>query len=278
VIPRVRAHAGAEMPVLGLGTWRMGEDPARRAAEVAALRLGFDLGATLVDTAEMYADGGAETVVAEAIAGRRDEIFVVSKVLPENASLSGTILAAERSLRRLATDRIDLYLLHWAGPYPLEETLEAFRRLERDGKILHCGVSNLDLAEVEQALGHAGGERLAANQVFYNLGRRGIERRLLPWCRERGIVVMAYSPLEQGRLEIRPALEQAARAHGVSPAVAALAWTVREPGLVAVVKASDPRHVRENARAASLRLSAAELAALDLAYPAPARDVPLETL
>jgi len=278
VIPRVRARTGAEMPVLGLGTWRMGEDTRRRAAEVAALKLGFDLGMTLVDTAEMYAEGGAERVVSEAIGGRRDEVFVVSKVLPENASLSGTIQAAERSLRRLATDRIDLYLLHWAGPHPLEGTLAAFRRLQRDGKILHYGVSNFGLPEVEQALGHPGGDLVGANQVLYNLERRGIERSLLPWSRRRGIVVMAYSPLEQGRLKTRPALEKVARAHDLTPACAALAWTIRESGIVALVKASDPRHVRDNVRAAAVRFSAADLDELERAYPAPEHDVPLETL
>jgi diketogulonate reductase-like aldo/keto reductase len=255
----------------------MGERPGRRAAEVAALRLGLDLGIGLIDTAEMYGDGGAEEVVGEAIRGRRDDVFVVTKVLPGNASRAGTLRAAERSLRRLRTDRIDLYLLHWAGPHPLAGTLEAFEELRAAGKIRHHGVSNFDLAEMEEAGSLPGGARIAANQVLYNLERRGIERRLLPWCRERGVVVMAYSPLDQGALARRPALRAVARRHGVSPERVAVAWTIRQAGLVTIPKAARPEHVRDCAAAIHLRLSAEDLAELDRAYPALDRDLPLET-
>lgn len=273
----IEARGGARLPVVGLGTWRMGEDPRRRAAEVAALRLGLDLGLSLIDTAEMYADGRAEEVVAEAIAGRRDGVFLVSKVLPQNASREGTLLAAERSLRRLRTDRIDLYLLHWAGEHPLEETLAAFEVLRGAGRILHYGVSNFDLHEMEAGESLPGGARVAVNQVLYNLERRGIERRLLPWCAARGVAVMAYSPLEQGRLSLRAALRAVAGRRGVPPEAIALAWTLRQPGVMAIPKAGDPEHVRWNAAAADLHLDPAELAEIEAAYPAPTRDLPLET-
>jgi diketogulonate reductase-like aldo/keto reductase len=262
----------------------MGVHRKARAAEVAALQLGFDLGLTLVDTAEMYADGGAEEVVGDAIGGRRDGIFLVTKVLPENASLAGTVEAAERSLGRLRTDRIDLYLLHWDGPHPLAATLEAFERLRQQGKILHYGLSNFDLPQMQQVEGTRYGERVSANQVFYNLVHRGIERRLIPWCVERGIAIMAYSPLEQGRLfdQARPgarrALEGVARRHGAKLVQVMLAWTMRSPGVVSVVKAADPAHVRENAAALELRLTGEDLRELDAAFPAPERDIPLETL
>jgi diketogulonate reductase-like aldo/keto reductase len=255
----------------------MGADPRRRRGEAAALRLGLDLGMTLVDTAEMYAEGGAEEVVADAIAGRREEVFLVTKVLPQNASREGTLRAAERSLRRLRTDRIDLYLLHWEGAHPLEETFAAFDRLRREGKILHHGVSNFDTADMERAEALPGGAAVASNQVLYNLTRRGIERRLLPWCVERGIVVMAYTPLESGRLARGEALWRVARRRGATPAQVALAWTLRLPGVAAIPKAATAAHVRENAAAADLRLDREDLADLDAAHPAPDRDVPLET-
>lgn len=276
MIPVIRSPTGAEMPILGQGTWRMGESASRREAEIAALRLGFDLGMTLVDTAEMYADGEAERVVGEALAGRREEVFVVSKVLPQNASLRGTSEAAERSLKRLCTDRLDLYLLHWPGSHPLAETLEAFEHLTAQGKILHYGVSNFDLDEMRRTERLRGGDKVAANQLLYNLERRGIERRLLPWCAERGIVVMAYSPFEEGRLRKKAALVEVARRHGVGPECVALAWTLRA-GVVALPKATRLEHVRENAAAAALRLTPEDLAALDLDYPAPEHEVPLET-
>jgi diketogulonate reductase-like aldo/keto reductase len=266
------------MPVLGQGTWEMGVRRTERAREVVALQLGFDLGMTLVDTAEMYASGGAEEVVGEAIRGRRDAVFVVSKVLPENASTSGTLRAAERSLRRLGTDHIDLYLLHWRGRHPVENTLEAFSKLVEAGKILHYGVSNFDLSDMVEAEGSRVGPGIAANQIFYNPMRRGPERKLIPWCIERGVVVMAYSPLEQARLQHKEALRSVARRHGISPAQVALAWAIREPGAVTVVKASNPRHVQENAAAASIRLTPEDFRDLDGAYPVPQDDVPLETL
>ena len=272
------------MGVLGQGTWEMGARRTERAREVAALRLGFDLGLTLVDTAEMYADGGAEEVVAEAMQGRRDEVFVVTKVLPRNASRHGTLAAAERSLQRLRTDHIDLYLLHWDGPHPIAETLAAFAELRRQGKVLHYGVSNFDLKDMLEVERTPDGAGVCADQVFYNLMRRGIERNLLPWCAERNIAVMAYTPLEQGRLaeprrsRQRRVLEQVAKRRGATVSQVALAWTIRVPGVVAVVKAASPEHVRENAGAAELRLDADDLRELDAAFPVPDRDIPLETV
>ncbi|UCE02841.1 MAG: aldo/keto reductase [Candidatus Latescibacterota bacterium] len=276
---RVRTFAtrtGVRLPLLGQGTWEMGA--ADRASEVAALRLGFDLGLVLVDTAEMYAHGGAEEVVGAAIQGRREEVFLVSKVLPGNASRLGTIAAAERSLRRLKTDCIDLYLLHWAGPHPLRATLEAFQQLREQGKIRDYGVSNFDVDEMVAAEESPHGSGVCANQVFYNLGRRGIERRLMPWCIDRGIAIMAYSPLEQGRLRETKSLRRVAARHGVTPAQVALAWTLRVDGVVTLVKAARAEHVRENAAAADIALSADDLAELDAEFPRPQRDVPLDTL
>lgn len=272
----VRTRTGARLPVLGQGTWKMGDNPARRREETAALRLGIDLGMTLIDTAELYGDGAAEELVADAMEGRREEVFLVSKVLPGNASLRGTVLAAERSLRRLRTDRIDLYLLHWEGPHPLQETLEAFDRLRASGKILHYGVSNIDLAGMEGSESMPGGDGIAANQVLYNLARRGPERRLIPWCRSRGIAVMAYSPLDQGRLHAN-ALAAVARRHRAAPASVAIAWLLGREGVVTIPKATSPDHVRANAAARAIRLSPSDLADLDAAFPTPDRDVPLET-
>lgn len=264
---RVRARGGAEMPALGLGTWTMGESRSRRGDEVAALRLGFELGMTLVDTAEMYADGGAEEVVAEAVRGCRDDIFLVSKVLPSNASRRGTVAAAERSLRRLGSDRIDLYLLHWKGSHPLEETLEGFDRLVRDGKIRHYGVSNFYADDMAAAERHPLGPGIAVNQVKYNLRQRAMEDSLLPWCAAREVAVMAYSPLDQGRLTLKPALKAVARRHDVTPECVAIAWTLRDPRVVSIPKAARPEHVRINARAATLRLTDEDLAELDRDYP-----------
>lgn len=278
MIGRVVTRDGATMPALGQGTWRMGERLRTRREEADALRLGFDLGMTLVDTAEMYADGGAEEVVADAISGRREKVFVVTKVLPDNATRAGTVEAAERSLRRLRTSWIDLYLLHWPGRHPLEGTLEAFERLREAGKVRHYGLSNFDLHEMEAAERMPGGRGIVANQVLYNLGRRGIERRLLPWCSERGIAVMAYSPFEQRRLRQRPALRAVAARHGVSPYQIALAWTMRLGGVVAIAKSSDPRHVRENAAAAEVAFTEQDLEELDRDYPRPSREIALETL
>ena len=275
--PRVKSRTGAPMPVLGQGTWGMGERTRDRGREAEALSLGFDLGLTLVDTAEMYGNGGAEEVVAEAMAGRRDEIFVVTKVLPQNASREGTVRAAERSLARLRTDRIDLYLLHWKGALPLEETLDAFQRLRRDGKIIHYGVSNFDLAELEEAEALDGGPDIAADQVLYSLRRRAAEP-LIPWCVQRAIVVMAYSPVDQGRLEKQSALVKVAKRHGVSAARVALAWTIRLPGVVAIPKATHPDHVRDNAAALDLELSEQDLDDLDAGFPPPRPGARLEML
>jgi diketogulonate reductase-like aldo/keto reductase len=266
------------MPILGQGTWKMGESPSRRRAEVEALKIGLDVGMTLIDTAEMYGDGGAEEVVGEAIHGRRHDVFLVSKVLPHNASREGTLRAAERSLKRLGTDWIDLYLLHWPGRHPLEDTFEAFERLERQGKVRYFGVSNFDLHEMETAEALPAGGRVAVNQVLYNLDRRSIERRILPWCLRREILIMAYSPLEQGRLEAKRTLEEVAARHGATPCQIALVWTLRHENVVAIVKASLPEHVRQNAASLGLSLTDQDLAELDRVYPAPTRDVPLDML
>jgi diketogulonate reductase-like aldo/keto reductase len=279
---RLLLPSGAGIPVLGQGTWYMGEDPAARPAEVAALRLGLDLGMTLIDTAEMYGEGGAEEVVGEAIAGRRDEVFLVSKVYPHHADRRGVQQACERSLRRLATERIDLYLLHWRGNVPLAETLEAFARLREQGKIGDFGVSNFDLDDMQEAAALPGGELIATDQVLYNLSQRGIEWDLLPWCRERRMPVMAYSPLEsnpleQGSLLANPALAAVAQRHQATPAQVALAWLLRQEGVVVIPKAVQPRHVRENRAALELAqaLDAEDLARLDAGFPAPRRRRPL---
>lgn len=269
---------GETIPVLGMGTWGMGEAKGEAREEVAALELGLDLGIGLIDTAEMYGDGAAERIVGKAIAGRRDKVFVVSKVLPENATRRGTIAACEKSLERLDTDRIDLYLLHWRGKMPLGETLEAFTTLKRSGKIRHYGVSNFDLADLEEWWSLTGGSATASNQVLYNLTRRSVEWALLPWCREHRVPVMAYSPIEQARLLRQPALRRLAEKRGIAPAQIALAWVLRQEGVVAIPKASRPEHVRENAAALGVALGEEELAALDDAFPPPSGPRPLEML
>lgn len=269
---------GEKVPVLGLGTWGMGEKRTRGAEEAAALKLGLDLGMTLIDTAEMYGEGGAEEVVGKAIAGRREAVFLVSKVYPHNATRKGAVAACERSLKRLATDRIDLYLLHWRGEVPLAETLEAFDALKHGGKIRHYGVSNFDLADMEELWRLKGGDAAATDQVLYNLARRGIEWALLPWLRRRRVPVMAYSPIEQGRLLGKRALAALAKRRGVSPAQVALAWLLHQPGVIAIPKAARPAHLRENRAALDLELSRAELAELDRAWPPPKGPKPLEML
>jgi diketogulonate reductase-like aldo/keto reductase len=274
----VQSRTGASLPVLGQGTWRMGEDPAEKTAEVTSLRLGHDLGMTLIDTAEMYGDGGSEEVVAEAIEGRRDEVFLVSKVLPWNASRDGTIGAAEASLRRLRTDRIDLYLLHWRGKHPLAETLQAFGELRSAGKILHYGVSNFDHDDLEEVAGVPVGGGLAANQVLYNLGSRSPEARVLPWCTDRGQIVMAYTPLGQNRMCSSAALAAVSARHGATPAQVALAWVIRSPHVVTIPKASRSQHVRENAAANEIQLTADDLRQLGDAFPPPPPGTPLETV
>jgi diketogulonate reductase-like aldo/keto reductase len=267
---------GDEVPVLGLGTWRMGERRSERAAEIAAIRLGLDLGVRLFDTAEMYGEGGAEEMLAEALAGRRDEVFLVSKVYPHNASRKGAIAACERSLKRLKTERLDLYLLHWRGSVPLSETVEAFETLRRDGKIRQWGVSNLDPGDMDELAKVANGSNCAANQVLYHLGSRGIEWALLPGCQKSGIVVMAYSPLGQGPLLRKPALKKIAEKHSTDPAAVALAWVLRQPGVITIPKAVRPEHVRANLKALELKLDAEDLVALDAAFPPPKRATPLD--
>jgi diketogulonate reductase-like aldo/keto reductase len=264
------------MPRLGLGTWRMGEDPAARADEVAALRLGLDLGLSLIDTAEMYGEGGAEEVVAEAIAGRRDGIFLVSKIYPQNATRRGTAAACERSLRRLGTDRLDLYLLHWRGSTPLPEVVEQLEALVQVGKILRWGVSNFDVDDMDELQTVAGGGKVAANQVLYNLARREADWALLPWCRRHRIPVMAYTPLGARLLKHRT-LRLVAERHGVSPATIALAWVLDQQGVVTIPKASRLAHVRENHGALGLALTAADREDLARAFPAPEGPVPLRT-
>ena len=270
--------SGEAVPALGQGTWYMGESAHTRKQEADALRLGMDLGMTLIDTAEMYADGGAEEVVGDAITGRRDEVFLVSKVLPSNASARGTVAACERSLKRMGTDRIDLYLLHWRGGVPFRETLEAFGRLVQDGKIRHWGVSNLDPADMEELTALPRGGACATNQVLYNLSRRGVEYDLLPWCRQRNITLMAYSPIEQGRILGNAALKAVAARHGATPAQVALAWLLRRDGVMVIPKAGSAEHVRQNRAALDLTLTEGDLADLDRAFPPPTRPRPLEML
>ncbi len=261
---------GTTIPALGQGTWHMGEAGQVRGAEIAALRLGLDLGMALIDTAEMYAEGGAEEVVGEAITGRREEVFLVSKVYPHNASRRGTVAACERSLRRMRVEAIDLYLLHWRGSVPLAETVAAFDGLRRAGKIRHWGVSNCDVDDLEE-LGAALAE-CAVDQVLYSLEHRGAEFDLLPFCAARGMPVMAYSPVGQGGKLLRHgALAEVAARHGATPAQVAIAWTLRDPNIVSIPKAADPAHVRLNAAARDLVLSADDLADLDAAFAPPTR-------
>ena len=277
-IPQITLPSGQAVPALGQGTWYMGEDSAQRRFEIEALRCGIDLGMTLIDTAEMYADGEAEDVVGEAVAGRRDDVFLVSKVLPFNASRTGTIEACERSLRRLRTDHIDLYLLHWRGRYPLEETIAAFEALQHAGKIGNWGVSNFDTDDMKELAGIAGGEVVSTNQILYNLTRRGPEFDLMPWCAERKIPLMAYSPIEQGRLLGDPVLAEIADETGGTPASVALAWTMRGGNVIAIPKSSNLHHVRDNRKAAELRLSEDQLNRLDRVFMPPSRKTALEML
>ena len=274
--------SGEIVPVLGQGTWGMAEHPERRADEIEALRMGIDVGMTLIDTAEMYAGGAAEELVAEAIEGRRDEVFLVSKVLPNHATRRGTIAACEASLRRLGTDRLDLYLLHWRERHPARRDARGVRRARPRRQDPPLGREQL------RRLRHGGargdGERTATrrpattNQVLYNLTRRGIEWALLPWCLARGIPIMAYSPIEQGRLLGRRALRRVATRHDATPAQVALAWVLRQDGVIAIPKAGSIDHVRENRGALDIRLTKADLAELDEAFPPPTGPTPLETL
>jgi len=277
-LPRITLPSGESIPAFGLGTWHMGENRRLAGDEEAALKLGIDLGMSLIDTAEMYGSGTAEEIVGRAIAGRRDRLFIVSKVLPYNASQKGVIEACERSLKRLGTDRIDLYLLHWRGSVPLSETLAAFVRLKRDGKIRHHGVSNFSTDDMKEWVGLNGGESVAANQILYNLSRRGPEWELIPWCRERRIAIMAYTPLEQGRILSNRALAEVAGRHRATPAQVALAWLLRQEGMMVIPKATRPEHVRDNRGAADLTLDSDDLAALDRAFPPPNSRTPLGML
>jgi len=275
----VRLPDGTEVAALGQGTWRMGEGHNPRRAEADALRLGLDLGMALIDTAEMYGEGGAEEVVGDALVGRRDRAFVVSKVYPQNASRNGVAAACERSLARMRIDRIDLYLLHWRGRVPLAETVAGFEDLRTAGKIAAWGVSNLDTDDLEELRRVPGGPGCATDQVLYNPEARGIEFDLLPWCARHAMPVMAYSPVGQGGSLLRaPALLAAARRHGVTAAQVAIAWALRHPGVIAIPKASDAAHVRDNAAAATAQLTAEDLAAIDAALPPPRRKQRLEML
>jgi diketogulonate reductase-like aldo/keto reductase len=277
-VPTLKLPSGDTVPRLGLGTWRMGESRREREREIAAVKLGIDLGMTLIDTAELYGDGGAEQIVAEAIKGRRDEVVIVSKVLPQNASRTGTIAACKRSLKHLGIDRVDLYLLHWRGNHPLGETLAGFEALLRDGLIKSWGVSNFDVEDMEELLALPGGGAVAANQVLYNLAKRGIEADLVPWSRAQSIPIMAYSPIDQGRILHNRALSDVAARHGATTAQIALAWVLRHHDLMVIPKATNEVHVRENRAALDLELSTADLAELARAFPSPSGATPLEKL
>jgi diketogulonate reductase-like aldo/keto reductase len=272
VIPTAKLPDGTSVPALGQGTWHMGEgrEPAEKEAD--ALRVGLDLGMTLIDTAEMYGEGGAERVVARALAGRRESVFIVSKVYPHNASRRGVPAACERSRQRLATDVIDLYLLHWRGSGPLAETVEAFEALREQGKIRYWGVSNFDRDDMQELSDVPHGRDCATNQVLYNPNTRGIEFDLLPWCAQHAMPIMAYSPVGQGGALLKSrALVQVAQRHGATPAQIAIAWTLRGPGVISIPKSSDAEHVRQNAAAADIQLSADDIAQIDAAHPPPKR-------
>jgi diketogulonate reductase-like aldo/keto reductase len=269
---------GERVPAFGLGTWNIGDSHAQRGEEIATLRAGLDAGATLIDTAEMYGDGRSEELVGEAIAGRRDGVFLVTKVFPHNASRKGVPAACERSLKRLKTDRIDLYLLHWRGSVAFAETIEAFAALQKAGKIRHFGVSNLDLADMKEWCKAPGGAALAANQLLYNLTRRGIEGDLLPWLQEKRIPVMAYSPVEQARLLRDAKLAGFAKRNGMTPAQAALAWLLSQEGVIAIPKTGRRERLRENLGALDFSLNEKQLIELDQLFPPPAGPQPLEML
>jgi diketogulonate reductase-like aldo/keto reductase len=270
--------AGREVPALGIGTWKMGESSRLRSQEIAALKRAIDLGMTLIDTAEMYGEGAAEELIAEAIDGRRDQVYLVSKVYPHNAGRRGAVAACERSLKRLGVDRIDLYLLHWRGSVPLAETLDTFADLKRAGKVAAFGVSNFDTEDMDEAWGLPHGREIATNQILYNLSRRAVEHDLLPWLEVNGVPAMAYSPVEQGRLLGQPKLAAIAKKRGATPAQIALAWLLAQPDVIVIPKSSDQRHVEENRAAADLELNSEEMAALDAAFPRPKSRKALEVL
>jgi diketogulonate reductase-like aldo/keto reductase len=276
----VALPGGETVSAVGQGTWYMGERRGDASKEADALRLGIDLGMTLIDTAEMYASGGAEQVVAQAVSGIRDQVFIVSKVLPQNASRSGVPAACERSLKRLKTDRIDLYLLHWRGGHPLAETVAAFEALKAQGKIRHWGVSNLDTADMTELLGVPSGSGCAANQVLYHPDSRGIEFDLLPWCTKHGIPLMAYSPLGHHvrKLLGSSALQAIAHRHGATAAQAAIAWGLRSGNVISIPKAAEASHVRENAAAGDIRLTEQDLVEIDVVHQPPRRKAALDLL
>ena len=274
----VKLPSGERIPVLGQGTWHLAEVAARRDTEILALRRGLDLGMTVIDTAEMYADGEAEKLVGEAIAGRRDEVFLVSKVLPQHATARGTVAACERSLRRLGTDRIDLYLLHWRGRVPLADTIGAFGDLQQAGLIRYWGVSNFDVPDMKELTALPGGPQVATDQVLYNLSRRGPELNLFPLLRELRVPIMAYSPIEQGRILGHPVLGEIAELHHATPAQIALAWVLRRDDVCAIPRAHRSEHTNENRAAADIQLDQADLSQLDQDFPRPERVRPLEML
>ena len=274
----VKLPSGERIPVLGQGTWHLAEVAARRDEEILALRRGLDLGMTVIDTAEMYADGEAEKLVREAIAGRRDEVFLVSKVLPQHATARGTVAACEGSLRRLGTDRIDLYLLHWRGRVPLADTVEAFGGLQQAGLIRYWGVSNFDAPDMKELTALPSGPEVATDQVLYNLSRRGPELNLFPLLRELRVPIMAYSPIEQGRILHHPVLREIAELHHATPAQIALAWVLRRDDVCAIPRASRLEHTNENRAAADIQLDQADLSQLDQEFPRPERVRPLEML
>jgi diketogulonate reductase-like aldo/keto reductase len=275
-LPQVELPSGETMPVLGQGTWHLGQGRHPRSVEIEALREGIELGMTLIDTAEMYGDGAAEELVGEAIAGRRDEVFLVSKVLPSHASRRGTLAACRASLRRLGTDHLDLYLLHWRGMIPLQETVAAFEELRAAGLVHHWGVSNFDVGDLERLLRVEGGSAVEADQVLYNLAKRSAETRLLPWCLQRGMPIMAYSPLDQGRLLKDPVLRGIALQYRVNPAEIALAWVLAHPGVCAIPEAGTVEHVRRNRAALDLRLREIDMIKLEEAFPPPVTPQPLD--
>ena len=274
----VRLPCGTDIPALGQGTWCLGDDPARRVDEIASLRRGIDLGLRLIDTAEMYGDGRSERLVGEAIHGRREEVFIVTKVYPHNASRRAMRQSCEASLQRLGVEVIDLYLLHWPGSVPIAETVDAFEALQRNGKVRHWGVSNLDLRAMEALDAVPGGRAVQTDQVLYHLGERGIEWALQPWLRQRGVPVMAYSPTDQGRLLREPALVDFARQHGRTPAQVALAWLIAQDGVIAIPKTGSVARLEENAEALLRPLSPAELLGLEALFPAPRAPRPLAML
>ncbi len=277
-IPYVALPSGKEVPALGLGTWNMGETRSSAEQEVESIRRAIDLGMTLIDTAEMYADGRSEEIVGRAIVNHREDVFLVSKVYPWNASATGTVDACERSLTRLGTDHIDLYLLHWRGEHPLEETVAAFERLKMDGKIGDWGVSNFDTDDMEELFAVPDGRNCAANQVLYNLSRRGPEFSLLPWCQQNGVPLMAYSPIEQGRILKNHELIRIAKAYQATPAQLALAFLLEREGVIAIPKSSNAARVEENRGATDLDITEEDWAALDAVFPPPTRKTALEML